>query len=84
MPLVEVLSLSAYDQYLEKATELAIGLSGRFKPVGLWINTELSEIREELNQRLDYEKLGVLQKAETCERFLDRSDEGCPSVRSFL
>ncbi len=43
----------------------------------------MSEIREELTQRLYYEKLDVLQKAETCEQFLDQSDEGCPSVRGF-
>lgn len=36
------------------------GPSGRFEPVGFWINTEWSEIREELNRRLDYEKLEVL------------------------
>ena len=36
------------------------GPGHRFEPVGFWIDTEWSEIRTELEQRLDYKRLEVL------------------------
>lgn len=38
----------------------SLGTPGRFEPVGFWIDTEWSEIRKELENRLDYHKLEVL------------------------
>jgi hypothetical protein len=38
----------------------SVGSSSRFEPVGFWIDTEWSEIRKELEQRLDYNQLEVL------------------------
>jgi hypothetical protein len=34
--------------------------SGPFEPVGFWIDTDWAEIRKELQERLDYEKLDIL------------------------
>jgi len=36
------------------------GASGPFEPVGFWINTDWAQIRKELEERLDYEKIEVL------------------------
>ncbi len=33
---------------------------GRFEPVGFWINTNWAQIRNDLNERLDYTKLQIL------------------------
>ena len=38
----------------------SFGSLGRFEPVGFWIDTEWAEIRQELEDRLDYRKLEVL------------------------
>jgi hypothetical protein len=38
----------------------SVGSSSRFEPVGFWIDTEWKEIRKELEERLDYQKLEVL------------------------
>jgi hypothetical protein len=36
------------------------GPTGRFEPVGFWVNTDWAQIRKDLNARLDYEKLDLL------------------------
>jgi len=38
----------------------SLGSLSRFEPVGFWIDTEWAEIRNELEKRLDYQKLEVL------------------------
>lgn len=38
----------------------SLGPSGPFEPVGFWVHTEWAEIRKQLEERLDYEKLEVL------------------------
>ena len=38
----------------------SLGSPSRFEPVGFWIDTEWAEIRKELEERVDYEKLKVL------------------------
>jgi hypothetical protein len=38
----------------------SVGMPSRFEPVGFWIDTEWAEIRKELEDRLDYQKLEVL------------------------
>ncbi len=38
----------------------SVGSPSRFEPVGFWIDTEWAEIRKELEDRLDYQKLEVL------------------------
>ena len=38
----------------------SMGSLSRFEPVGFWIDTEWAEIRKELEDRLDYQKLEVL------------------------
>ena len=38
----------------------SLGPHSRFEPVGFWINTTWAQIRQELQQRLDYEKIEVL------------------------
>ena len=38
----------------------SVGSLSRFEPVGFWIDTEWAEIRKELEDRLDYQKLEVL------------------------
>ncbi len=34
--------------------------SSRFEPVGFWINTDWAEIRKDLEERLDYDKIEIL------------------------
>jgi len=34
--------------------------SGPFEPVGFWINTDWAQIRKDLEQRLNYDKIEVL------------------------
>lgn len=36
------------------------GPSGPFEPVGFWINTDWAQIRKELEERLDYQKIEIL------------------------
>jgi len=38
----------------------SLGSLGRFEPVGFWIDTKWAEIRKELEERMDYQKLEVL------------------------
>lgn len=38
----------------------SLGSLSRFEPVGFWIDTEWAEIRKELEERMDYQKLEVL------------------------
>lgn len=34
--------------------------SGPFEPIGFWINIDLAQIRKDLEERLDYEKIEIL------------------------
>jgi hypothetical protein len=38
----------------------SLGSPSRFEPVGFWIDTKWAEIRKELEERMDYQKLEVL------------------------
>ncbi|GFP19798.1 hypothetical protein HKBW3S03_01302 [Candidatus Hakubella thermalkaliphila] len=38
----------------------SLGPSSPFEPVGFWINTDWAEIRKELEERLDYQKIEIL------------------------
>jgi len=38
----------------------SLGPSSPFEPVGFWINTDWGEIRKQLEERLDYEKIEIL------------------------